>query len=221
MIGDLGPGMLCSNYGSCHFNIYDVLMIRKIPGVRSPGHEGAGVIVKIGANVTNFKPGDRAGIKPIMDTCGSCELCWDDKECYCAGAVFTGMACTGSYQQYVVSPARYTQPIPDGISDTIAGPIMCSASTIYRSLVESGLKPGNFATFPGGGGGVGIQGVMIARACGLRAIVVDTGAEKRSLAMKMGAEAFVDFKEVGENLAEEVKKVTGGVGSHGVFSKLM
>jgi D-arabinose 1-dehydrogenase-like Zn-dependent alcohol dehydrogenase len=43
-------------------------------GVRSPGHEGAGVVVKLGANVKNFKLGDRAGIKPIADTCGSCNV---------------------------------------------------------------------------------------------------------------------------------------------------
>lgn len=123
----------------------------------------------------------------------------------------------GSYQEYVVSPARYTSPIPDGVSDEVAGPIMCSASTIYRSLIEADLTPGSYACFPGGGGGVGIQGVQLAKAMGHRPIVVDTGAEKKALAMKMGAEAFVDFKEAGDQLGEEVKKVTGGVGSHGVF----
>lgn len=92
---------------------------------------------------------------------------------------------------------------------------MCSASTIYTSLKESGLKPGNWACFPGGGGGVGIQGVQLAEAMGLRPIVVDTGDERKALAKEMGAEAFVDFKEV-ENPAEKVVEITGG-GAHGVF----
>ncbi len=122
----------------------------------------------------------------------------------------------GSYQQYVVSPARYTSPIPDGVDDFIAGPIMCSASTIYRSLVESGLQPGEWAVFPGGGGGVGIQGVQLAKAMGLRPIVIDTGASKRELCMKMGAEAFVDFKE-SEDVAKEVVSIADGVGAHGIF----
>ena len=65
-------------------------------GVRSPGHEGAGVVVKVGANVKTFKLGDRAGIKPILDTCGSCALCWDDKETYCKGAILTGLMTTGT-----------------------------------------------------------------------------------------------------------------------------
>jgi propanol-preferring alcohol dehydrogenase len=59
----------------------------------------------------------------------------------------------GTYQQYIVSPARYTTPIPDGIPDYIAAPIMCSASTMVRALAESNLKPSNWAVFPGGGGG--------------------------------------------------------------------
>jgi propanol-preferring alcohol dehydrogenase len=123
---------------------------------------------------------------------------------------------TGSYQQYVLSPAKYTARIPDGVPDHVAAPIMCSATTMVRSLTDSGLRPGNWAVFPGGGGGVGIQGVQIARAMGLRPIVVDSGAEKRALALEMGAEHFVDFRET-ESVAEEVKRIADGIGAHGVF----
>ena len=185
-------------------------------GVRSPGHEGAGVVVQVGANVTNFRVGDRAGIKPVMDTCNACELCWGDKETYCKNIVLTGLAATGSYQQYVVSPARYAQPIPDGIPDELAAPIMCSASTIYRSLCESGLQSGNWAVFPGGGGGVGIQGVQLARAMGMRPVVVDTGDTKRALALDKGAEAFIDFRQTAD-VAQAVIDVADGIGAHGVF----
>ncbi|KAI9810915.1 MAG: hypothetical protein M1827_005774 [Pycnora praestabilis] len=185
-------------------------------GVRSPGHEGAGVVVKVGANVKDWKVGDRGGVKPVWNTCGACELCWGDKETYCPKEILAGLSVSGTYQQYIVSPARYTSPIPDGVDDFIAGPIMCSASTIYRSLVESGLEPGNWAVFPGGGGGVGIQGVQLAKAMGMRVIAIDTGEDKKALCLRMGAEAFVDFKEV-EDVAAEVTKIADGVGAHGVF----
>jgi D-arabinose 1-dehydrogenase-like Zn-dependent alcohol dehydrogenase len=123
---------------------------------------------------------------------------------------------TGSYKQYVKSPERYTTLIPDGVSDYVAGPIMCSASTIYTSLKTANLRPGQWAVFPGGGGGVGIQGVQLADAMGLRPIVVDTGDDKEKLAKSLGAEHFIDFKKV-ENVAAEIVKIADGVGAHGVF----
>lgn len=64
-------------------------------GVRSPGHEGAGVVVKLGSNVKNWKVGDRAGMKPRWYTCGSCELCWDGKEVYCEKKVLCGLHVPG------------------------------------------------------------------------------------------------------------------------------
>lgn len=121
----------------------------------------------------------------------------------------------GSYKQYIVSPERYTSLIPDGVPDEIAGPIMCSGSTAYTSIKESGLRPGQWAVFPGGGGGVGMQAVQLAIAMGLRAIVVDTGAERKEACLKFGADEFIDFKEV-ENPVEKVLEVTGG-GAHAVF----
>jgi propanol-preferring alcohol dehydrogenase len=92
---------------------------------------------------------------------------------------------------------------------------MCSASTAYTSLKESRLRPGQWAVFPGGGGGVGIQGVQLAVAMGLRVVVVDTGKERRELCTRYGAEHFVDFREV-EDTAGEVVKLTEG-GAHAVF----
>ncbi|KAL4803072.1 chaperonin 10-like protein [Aspergillus unguis] len=185
-------------------------------GVRSPGHEGVGVVVKAGEKVTNFKVGDRAGIKPLLDTCGACGVCWEGKEMHCAKGVHTGLMRPGTYQSYIVSPARYASPIPAGVPDEVAAPIMCSAATMYRSLTESGLKAGDWAVFPGGGGRVGIQGVQLAKAMGIRAIVVDTGSSKRDLALEMGAEAFVDFKETPDT-ASAVIRIADGVGVHGVF----
>ncbi len=64
-------------------------------GVRSPGHEGAGVVVALGQGVTDWKVGDRAGVKPTWDTCMSCELCLSTLECHCAGAIPTGLKVPG------------------------------------------------------------------------------------------------------------------------------
>lgn len=128
----------------------------------------------------------------------------------------TGLMVNGSYQQYIVSPERYTTIIPDGVSDFIAGPIMCSASTVYTSLKESKLQPGEWAVFPGAGGGVGMQGLQLAKAMGLRPVAIDTGADKEKLCLENGAEKFIDFKKV-ENVAEEVVKICDGIGAHAVY----
>ncbi|KAK5019257.1 chaperonin 10-like protein [Cryomyces antarcticus] len=207
--------------GLCMSDVHFMLNDWAVPpmstfNIRCAGHEGAGVVVKVGSEVKGWKVGDRGGVKPLWDVCGQCELCWDGKENYCQKAVYTGLAATGTYQQYITSPAKYTSPIPDGVSDEIAGPIMCSASTMHRALIDSGLKAGQWVVFPGGGGGVGIQGVQLAKAMGMRPIVIDSGSAKRKLALDMGAEEFVDFREVKE-VAAEVIKIADGIGAHGVI----
>jgi len=185
---------------------------------RCAGHEGAGVVVAVGSNVSSssWKIGDRAGVKPIWDTCGSCDQCHAGKENYCQKGVQSGLMVSGTYQQYITSPARYTSRIPDGVSDYVAGPVMCSASTMHRALIDSGLKTGEWVVFPGGGGGVGIQGVQLAKIMGMRPIVIDTGSAKKKLSLEMGAETFIDFREH-TDVAAEVKRVAGGVGAHGVI----
>ncbi|KAI7657290.1 alcohol dehydrogenase, partial [Hortaea werneckii] len=207
--------------GLCMSDVHFMLNDWAVPPMstfncKCAGHEGAGEVVKVGKNVTNWKIGDRGGVKPIWDVCHNCEQCWNGRENYCPNAAYTGLVATGTYQQYITSPARYTSRIPDGVSDEVAAPIMCSASTMHRALWDSGLRAGNFVVFPGGGGGVGIQGVQLAKAMGMRPVVVDSGAAKKDLSFKMGAEAFVDFKEH-EDVAAKVKEVCDGVGAHGVL----
>jgi D-arabinose 1-dehydrogenase-like Zn-dependent alcohol dehydrogenase len=81
--------------GLCLSDIHFMLNDWNLPkmsdlGTKCAGHEGAGVIVKVGENVKSFKPGQRAGYKPIQDVCHACEYCKAGKETYCTGAVFTG-----------------------------------------------------------------------------------------------------------------------------------
>lgn len=93
---------------------------------------------------------------------------------------------------------------------------MCSTGTMCRALRQSGLKVNNWAVFPGGGGGVGIQGVQMAAAMGFRPIVIDTGNERQKLALDKGAAAFIDFKTSPDPVADVVE-IADGIGAHGVF----
>jgi propanol-preferring alcohol dehydrogenase len=65
-------------------------------GVKCAGHEGAGVIVKVGDRVKSYKVGQRAGIKPILDVCHTCLYCRTGKETYCLGAIYTGGQADGT-----------------------------------------------------------------------------------------------------------------------------
>ncbi|TVY25655.1 alcohol dehydrogenase [Lachnellula hyalina] len=220
--------------GLCSTDIHWMMNSWAVPkmsamGVQCAGHEGAGVIVKVGSNVKRLKVGQRAGLKPIESTCGACELCRSGRETYCFGARLTGLHCDGTESPFEEMwynkltndrlqahiSKNYTTLIPDGVSDYVAGPAMCSASTVYASIKAANLSWGQWAVFPGGGGGVGIQGVQLAVAMGLRPLVVDTGDEKRRLSMEMGAEHFVDFKESKDPIAEVLSLTDGG--AHAVF----
>ncbi|BGP39519.1 Alcohol dehydrogenase [Rhodotorula kratochvilovae] len=161
------------------------------------GHEGAGVVVALGEGVEGWKVGDRAGIKPLFDVCHECAHCHSGDEGLCS--------------KYIVSPARYTTRIPDGVEDKYAAPMMCSGTTIYTAIKRSGIRAGQWLVLPGGGGGVGHLGIAFARVQGIRTVVIDTGAEKRALCERLGADAFVDFKTCADP-AKEVASVTGGGG---------
>lgn len=91
---------------------------------------------------------------------------------------------------------------------------MCSAATVYSSIKASGLRAGQWAVFPGGGGGVGSQGLQFAVAMGFRTICVDTGDARREMALSIGVEHFIDFKE--EDAVAEVLRLTRE-GAHAVF----
>ncbi|XMA20685.1 hypothetical protein WAI453_013476 [Rhynchosporium graminicola] len=111
-------------------------------GVKCAGHEGAAVVVKSDADVQNWKFSNRGGIKPLLDFCCACELCCDGKDNYCQKGGNAGLAATGSHRQYIVSPAKFLTLIPDIVIAHVAGPIMCSASTMHRAFIDAFPKVG-------------------------------------------------------------------------------
>lgn len=98
-----GPGdvlIKLNATGLCLSDVHFMLNDWALPkmselGTKCAGHEGSGVIVKVGEQVKTLKVGQRAGFKPIQDVCHSCEYCKIGKEQYCAKAVMTGSHCDG------------------------------------------------------------------------------------------------------------------------------
>lgn len=178
------------------------------------GHEGAGVIVKMGTGSEDWvSMGDRVGVKWVTDACLNCEYCRLGYESNCIHLVNSGYHVDGTFQQYVVAPAKYVTKVPDGLRSIDAAPILCAGVTVYRALKEAGLSVGDWVVLPGAGGGLGHLGVQYAAAMGYRVIGIDTGEEKKKLVLDLGADAWIDFKEC-KDCVGEVLRITGGLGAH-------
>lgn len=178
------------------------------------GHEGAGVVVKLGTGADEWiQHGARVGIKWVASACLNCDYCRVGAEPNCVHLQNSGYTVDGTFQQYVVAPAKYVTPIPDSLPLIDAAPILCAGVTIYRALLEAGLSVGDWVVLPGAGGGLGHLGVQYAAAMGYRVIGIDTGAEKKALVEQMGADAWIDFRE-SKDIVADVKTITGGLGAH-------
>lgn len=125
-------------YSDLHYMLEDLPTLRMVSqyGIRSPGHEGIGVVVSRGEGVTDqdLKLGERVGLKPVWSSCNMCELCVSEREMYCKRAVQTGLHVAGTYQQYVLGRVEHVVRIPEGVSDQVAAPVMCAGATIYRAV---------------------------------------------------------------------------------------
>ncbi|KDN50374.1 GroES-like protein [Tilletiaria anomala UBC 951] len=207
--------------GVCHTDLHAMIGDWPAPnkvqtggGPLVGGHEGAGVVVKLGPGADEFlKVGDKVGIKWIADACLNCDYCRRGHEPNCAQAKCSGYTHDGSFQQYAVSWARYLTPLPNELPLDEAAPILCAGVTVYRALKEAKLTPGQYVAIPGAGGGLGHLAVQYANVIGCRVIAIDTGSAKKELATKLGAETFIDFK-TSKDLIGDVRKASGGEGVH-------
>jgi propanol-preferring alcohol dehydrogenase len=202
--------------GVCHTDLHawkgDWPLARKLPLVG--GHEGAGEVVAVGKNVTNFKIGDYAGLKWLNGSCLACEFCINGNEPNCPHAVLSGYTHDGSFQQYATGQALQAAKISKDADLAQVAPILCAGVTVYKALKQSNAKPGQWVAITGAGGGLGTLAIQYARAMGFRVIGVDTGEEKRKVVHSLGAESFVDFR-TSPDIAAEINKVTEG-GAHAV-----
>ncbi|GAB7347627.1 hypothetical protein MBLNU459_g4497t1 [Dothideomycetes sp. NU459] len=181
------------------------------------GHEGAGEVVAVHDDVKDlWTIGDRAGVKWVVSTCRQCEFCTNGTdELHCPKQLNSGFSVPGTFQEYVLTDARYATRIPEGVSDEEAGPIMCGGVTAYTACKRSAVRPGQWIVLPGAGGGLGHFAVQYAKAMGMRVIAIDGGEEKGELCKKLGAEHYLDFT-TGQDLPAEVNKITTH-GAHGVI----
>jgi aryl-alcohol dehydrogenase len=216
-LGDPLPGEMLVRIaaaGICHTDI----RTHAVGGWGSPkpivlGHEGAGIVERVGSGVKRFKPGDRVVLSG--SSCGICPSCQDNLPTYCREAIprmFGGRRIDGStalsqhgsrlaghffgqssFATYALAEERSAIPVPDDVPFDVVAPMGCGIVTGAGSVFYSfSLRPGqSIAVF--GAGSVGLSAIMAARLCGASHIVaVDPVPERRSLAEELGATATID-----------------------------
>lgn len=211
--GEVLVKMECS--GICHSDCRNVEGMGKYEDI--PGHEGVGVVVKLGPDVASDLLSKRVGIKWLWSACGNCAACKRGKVNNCPGQLNTGRSVNGTLQQYVVAHAAYLTLIPDGVPSEVAAPLLCAGLSLAGAVskVAPEVQPGEFVAIVGAGGGLGHIGVQIAAHTGYKVIAIDSGEDKRVLCKEMGAVAFVDYAK--EDVVSAVKALTDGEGAHGVI----
>jgi D-arabinose 1-dehydrogenase-like Zn-dependent alcohol dehydrogenase len=193
--------------GICHS---DVLTKEGLwPGIqypRVPGHEVAGIIDEVGAGVTEWKTGQRAGVGWHGGHDGTCLACRRGDFGNCQNMKIAGISYDGGYQQYMVAPVEALTAIPESLSNTEAAPLLCAGITTFNALRHSGGMPGDLVAVQGIGG-LGHLGIQFANKFGYKVAAVGRGPENAALAKKLGASVYIDSKAT--NAAEELQKLGG------------
>jgi D-arabinose 1-dehydrogenase-like Zn-dependent alcohol dehydrogenase len=179
------------------------------PGIqypRVPGHEVAGIIDELGAGVSGWKEGQRAGVGWHGGHDGTCLQCRRGDFGNCRNLKIAGISYDGGYQQYMLAPVEALTAIPESLSYVEAAPLLCAGITTYNALRHSGAVPGDLVAVLGIGG-LGHLGIQFANKFGYKVAAIGRGAENEALAKKLGASVYIDNKMT--NAAEALQKLGG------------
>lgn len=189
------------------------IMNTKLPCIAS--HEGAGTVVAVGSEISDFKAGDRVMAGLPRNRCGLCPDCLGPEDCqqYCPRVEgHCGVTLDGAFAEYMIADGKESCLIPENVNFETAAPLACAGCTVFRAVLQTELKVGETIGFVGAGGGLGHLGVQFAKAMGLIVIGIDARDEGLKLAKENGADVVVDARLGIEKVVEEVQRVTNGYG---------
>lgn len=145
-----GPGELrlkVAACGVCHTELDEIegrTAPPRLPVV--PGHEIVGRLDKAGPGAGRYAPGTRLGVGWIHRSCGGAGENLDP------AFEATGRDADGGYAEYVLVPEAYAVPIPEGLGDLEAAPLLCAGAVGWRALKLTGLADGQVLGLTGFGG---------------------------------------------------------------------
>jgi len=193
--------------GVCHSDA--ITKFGLFPGIaypRVPGHEVAGVLDAVAADVQLFKAGQRVGLGWHGGHCNYCAPCRRGDFILCENQQISGISFDGGYADYVIAPANALALIPEDLADVDAAPLMCAGVTTYNSLRNSGARPGDTVAILGIGG-LGHLAVQFAAKSGYRTVAIARGQDKGPLARQLGAHVYIDSTT--QDPAAELQKLGG------------
>lgn len=176
------------------------------------GHEYCGIVEEVGANVKNFKAGDRV-ICPFIFGCGNCSFCHSGHQNTCINASLAGFGPSGGYGEYaqVVRADLNLVTLPESIGFVEAASMGCRFMTSFHGIVDQArVGAGDWVAIHGCGG-IGLAATQIATALGANVIAVDINDKNLEIAKKMGAVHTVNASS--GDAPEQVIALTGG-GAH-------
>lgn len=168
-----------------------------------PGHEIAGRVIRTGAGVTRFKPGDAVGVGCFVDSCRKCASCREGLEQYCDGHISFTYNSTeqdqktptyGGYSSQIVVDENYVLKVSPKLPLEKVAPLLCAGITTYSPLRHFKVGPGQKVGVVGMGG-LGHMAVKFAAAMGAKVTVFSTSRAKEADARSFGAEDFVVTKD--------------------------
>jgi len=206
-----GPGQVVvrmETCGLCHTDIHAAhgdWPIKPTPPF-VPGHEGVGIVERLGSGVAHLAEGDRVAIPWLGYACGHCEFCASGRETLCLDQHDSGYTVDGAYAEYACAEADFVGRVPEGLDPLDAAPLTCAGVTTYKAVKVSGARSSDLvAVF--GIGGLGHMALQYARIAGGTVAAVDIYDTKLQLARDLGAEHTVNATT--EDPAEYIQALGG------------
>lgn len=196
---------------------YDGSSGRRIPPIVM-GHEAAGTVAAVGAEVTGLSAGDRITFDSTV-YCGHCEYCARGEINLCDNRQVIGVSCVdyrrpGAFAEYVIVPQRIVYRLPETISFVEAA-MLEAVSVALHAVRVSPVADGETALVIGAGM-IGLLTLQAARVAGCsRVLIADVDVTRLNLAKQIGAEEILHFS--GTDLVAEVLRLTNGGGVDLVF----
>lgn len=173
---------------------------------RIGGGEVAGEILALGADVDQWRVGDRVAVQSNL-FCGTCEFCLRGEDSNCLNARLLGVQCDGGFAERVKVPARCVVRLPEAVSFETSATLTLAGSTAMHMLTDRAeVRARDWVLVIGAASGVGSAAIQIAKQLGGRVIATASTPAKRELAQRLGAEFVVDSTKA--DWPSEVRKIT-------------